>query len=317
MGRSNSIQYDILQAALPQTANNNTAKVYKRAAKDFGAWAREQGFKSIQAIHDAGATVVLQQYEQHLELQTGSPASIHTRLAPLCKGLGVSMADIDKPKRDAGSLSRSRNAENNSQGKKEALSPKYARLVALQSAVGIRRAELGRLKGGDLVTDQEGCLCIRVIRGKGGKNQLQRILPQHQGTVMRIMAAIRPDHQVFSPEEMANCIDLHSMRASLAREAYAYYADRLQSEPGYRDQLRGELQRRWRICQDQRRSGAAWQRFRNELYNQEPYKLRGANRQAAAAHGRPVEYDRLAMMAVSVFHLSHWRLDVTAVNYLS
>lgn len=317
MGRSNSIQYDILQAALPQTANNNTAKVYKRAAKDFGAWAREQGYKNIQDIRDAGPVAVIQAYEQDLELQTCSPASIHTKLAPICKGLGVSMTDIDKPKRGAGSLSRSRNAENNGQGKKEALNPKYARLVALQSATGIRRAELARLKGGDLTKDQDGYLCIRVIRGKGGKTQLQRILPQHIGTVMRTMAAIQPGHRVFSENEMANCIDLHSMRASLAREAYAYYADRLQSEPGYRDQLRGELQRRWKSCQDQRRSGAAWERFQRELYSQESYKLRGANKQAAAAHGRPVEYDRLAMMAVSVFHLSHWRLDVTAVNYLS
>lgn len=317
MGRSNSIQFDLLQVALPQTANNNTAKIYKREIKKFGAWAREQGLKSVQAIHSAGSVAVLQQYEQFLELQTGSPASIHTRLAPLCKGLGVSMADIDKPKRDAGSLSRSRNAENNSQGKKEALSPKYARLVAFQSATGIRRAELARLKGGDLIKDQDGYLCIRVIRGKGGKTQLQRILPQHIGTVMRTMAAIQPDHRVFSEKEMANCIDLHSMRAEVAREAYNYYADRLQMEPGYRERLRVELQRRWQSCQNQRRSGAAWQRFRRELYSQEPYKLRGANRQAAADRGRPVEYDRLAMMAVSVFHLSHWRLDVTAVNYLA
>ncbi|MDI9243580.1 hypothetical protein [Fusibacillus kribbianus] len=317
MGKTNSVQYDLLQAALPQTANNNTTKTYKRSIKAFGIWAREQGYKNVQAIRDAGSVAVLQQYEQFLELQTSSPASIHTRLAPICKGLGVSMADIDKPKRGAESLSRSRDRENNKQGKKEAISAKYARLVAFQSAVGIRRAELARLKGGDLVTDQEGCLCIRVIRGKGGKNQLQRILPQHQGTVIRIMTAIRSDQQVFSAEEMANCIDLHSMRAELARDAYVYYANRLQTEPGYRDQLRGELQRRWQSCQNQRRSGAAWQRFRRELYSQEPYKLRGANRQAAANRGRPVEYDRLAMMAVSVFHLSHWRLDVTAVNYLA
>lgn len=317
MGRSNSIQFDLLQVALPQTANNNTAKIYKREIKKFGAWARERGFKSVQAIHSAGSVAVLQQYEQFLELQTGSPATIHTKLAPICKGLGVPMSDVNKPKRGAGSLSRSRGGENNQQGKKEALSPKFARLVAFQRSTGIRRAELARLKGGDLVKDQDGYLCIRVIRGKGGKSQLQRILPQHTGTAIRTMAAIRPDQHVFSADEMANCIDLHSMRAELARDAYVYYANRLQTEPGYRDQLRGELQRRWQSCQDQRRSGAAWQRFRRELYSQEPYKLRGANRQAAADRGRPVEYDRLAMMAVSVFHLSHWRLDVTSVNYLT
>ena len=36
----------------------------------------------------------------------------------------------------------------------------------------------------------------------------------------------------------------------------------------------------------------------------------------ARAAGVPTEYSRLALLAVSVFHLSHWRLDVTVTNYL-
>ena len=36
----------------------------------------------------------------------------------------------------------------------------------------------------------------------------------------------------------------------------------------------------------------------------------------AEKNGLPVVYDRLAVMAVSVFHLSHWRCDVTVDNYL-
>lgn len=46
------------------------------------------------------------------------------------------------------------------------------------------------------------------------------------------------------------------------------------------------------------------------------YKLRGANSQLARRLGRPTEYDRLAVLATSVFHLSHWRCDVTVSNYL-
>ena len=48
----------------------------------------------------------------------------------------------------------------------------------------------------------------------------------------------------------------------------------------------------------------------------EPYKLRGENRQKAIEQGKETEYNRLALMMVSVFHLSHWRLDVTVTNYL-
>ncbi len=45
------------------------------------------------------------------------------------------------------------------------------------------------------------------------------------------------------------------------------------------------------------------------------YKLRGKNREKALKDGLAVEYDRLAVFAVSVFHLSHWRLD-SLTNYL-
>ena len=46
------------------------------------------------------------------------------------------------------------------------------------------------------------------------------------------------------------------------------------------------------------------------------YKLRGETKRLAELHGLPVSYDRLAVMAVSIYHLAHWRLDVTVDNYL-
>ena len=46
------------------------------------------------------------------------------------------------------------------------------------------------------------------------------------------------------------------------------------------------------------------------------YYLRSRNRKFALEHNLPVAYNRLALMAVSVFHLSHWRLDVTVCNYI-
>lgn len=317
IGRTNSIQYDLLQAALPQQANNNTAKAYKRAVKRFAAWARQQGYKSVRMIRDAGSVAAIQAYEQALELQTQSPSTIHTHLAPICKGLGVPMDAITKPKRAAGAIKRGRNDQNNKQGKSEAVSVKYERLVALQRAVGIRRSELAHLTGSDLIKDSAGEWCVRVRRGKGGKEQLQRILPQHLETVRYIMAQVGPDQRVFVAAEMANCIDLHNMRSELAKEAYDYYAGRLESDPGYRQALRRDLMARWMEGHGRFDDRAGADRFATELSNPVPYRLRGANKAAAIAHGRPVEYDRLAMMAVSVYHLSHWRLDVTSVNYLT
>jgi hypothetical protein len=56
-------------------------------------------------------------------------------------------------------------------------------------------------------------------------------------------------------------------------------------------------------------------RFRKQMEDG-TYYLRGANRQAAIERGRPVEYDRLGLLAVSVFSLSHWRLDVVSKFYI-
>ena len=46
------------------------------------------------------------------------------------------------------------------------------------------------------------------------------------------------------------------------------------------------------------------------------YFVRGKNKELAIKNGLPLSYDRLAVMAVSVFHLSHWRCDVTIANYI-
>ena len=46
------------------------------------------------------------------------------------------------------------------------------------------------------------------------------------------------------------------------------------------------------------------------------WDAKGASKQRAMELGRPTSYDRLALLAVSVFHLSHWRLDVTVSNYM-
>lgn len=114
-------------------------------------------------------------------------------------------------------------------------------------------------------------------------------------------------------EEMQNKIDLHGLRREHAQRAYEYYADRLKNEPGYKYELRKELAARYR---EFHRPGDSNKRFLYDIMNEKPYELRGENRQKAIEQGKETEYNRLALMAVSVLHLSHWRLGVTATNYL-
>jgi len=179
------------------------------------------------------------------------------------------------------------------------------RLHDFAAVVGIRRAEYTRLRGDDLVYDESGYLCVQVKRGKGGKFQLQRILP---GDEMFVRAHFDGSASlVFKKAELDNQIDLHHLRAVQAQRAYRYYEMRLRNEPEYRRQLEVEIRAWWR-----KYNKCRWKQREFEG----AYKLRGANSQLARRLGRPTEYDRLAVMATSVFHLSHRRCDVTVSNYL-
>ena len=81
----------------------------------------------------------------------------------------------------------------------------------------------------------------------------------------------------------------------------------MESEPGYRDQLYKEIQRRWSKYN---------KRAFDPLEAQGYYHVRGKNRELAIKNGLPTKYDRLALLATNIFHLSHWRNNVAANNYL-
>jgi hypothetical protein len=312
MGRYRSIQSTLIEAALKGITDNQTVTAYKKDCKLFAVYCKAQGVKRPDQLQGKEKEL-LQGYEKELEASEYSPATIHRRLAAPCKATGINMNEIEKPKRTSGKITRSRREEANKQGKREAEDEKYNRLVTFQRAVGIRRAELARLTATDLTTDESGYLCVYVAKGKGGKRQLQRLLPEDEGTVLKIFQNADPEQKLFSKEELQNKIDLHGIRREHAQRAYKYYADRLKNEPEYKYELRKELAARYK---EFHRPGDSNKRFLHDIMNEEPYKLRGENRQKAIEQDKETEYNRLALMAISVFCLSHWRLDVTVTNYL-
>ncbi len=98
-----------------------------------------------------------------------------------------------------------------------------------------------------------------------------------------------------------------SLDTSASVSGGANYVERLCNEPEYRAQLEAEIKVRWRKYNKRR--------WKQREFG-DSYKLRGSNKELARRLGRPTEYDRLAVLATSVFHLSHWRCDVTVSNYL-
>ena len=139
--------------------------------------------------------------------------------------------------------------------------------------------------------------------------------------VREIFAGVAPDQKVFSKAEMSNVINLHGMRAQHGRDCYQHYLRLITTKHGAADSLRQTILKRWEAGHERLHASdqKAWERQRERFVadcDDRPYRLRGENLAKAQALGLPEEYNRLALMSVSVFHLSHWRLDVTVTNYV-
>ena len=301
--------------------SNHTKSNYMHACKSFDVWRKDAGLSNKYVREHPRESVV--RWAVHLKTSGISQSTIHTMVAGCCCGLGIPSNGIvkhgtamDKTK-SLGHSERAQAARENKRNKD---------IVRFQSMVGGRRAALGRLTGNCFVYDESGCPCVLFERDKGGKSHKQRIRPEDVAEVKAYFDAVGPDELLFP--QIDHDLDLHGLRAAHSRRMYQYYRSGLCSTPQGREQLRQQLWARytdpeigckaWLIAKeknDKARMRKLEYRFRQQMADG-TYYLRGANRQAAIERGRPVEYDRLGLLAVSVFSLSHWRLDVAAKSYL-
>ena len=307
-----NLKYQIKEVELVRLEKANvpmltqTEKQYRNHAIKFANWCKEQyGCRMLEEC-----STHVQDYADFLVAQGRSPSTVHTYLAGICRICGVPLADIQKPIRVVAENTRSRGTkavDSRSDSSREA-SP---RLYDFARIVGIRRAEYLHL-----APDDFGNWCIRVKKGKGGKRQLQRILPEELPAIKAAFDAPTDDRHLFSREELKNKIDLHHLRALRAQKMYRYYLDRIETETGYRAQLISEIRHIWGQDDEARKSNGYRAKRWSDMKVTGQYILRGNNRKLAKKHGLPLQYDRLALLAVSIFHLSHWRHDVTVANYL-
>ena len=176
----------------------------------------------------------IQDYANYLTASGKTASTTHTYLASICRVFDIPLSDIKKPIRVVAHNTRSRGRkavdERKDAGRK--VSP---RLYDFASIVGIRRNEYLHLASDDLVVDDFGNWCVRVKKGKGGKQQLQRILPEELKAVKAIFDHPADESHLFSKVEMENKIDLHHLRALRAQKMYKYYLERICSEAGYRE----------------------------------------------------------------------------------
>ena len=238
----------------------------------------------------------VQWYIDKLRADGKSAPTQHTACAALCKVLQKSMRDFNVDTRYYTDIKKGRSDV-----------PPVAQnyVEELNVAIGVRRAELMDFLVRDVVERPEG-LVLHVLKGKGGKEQYQRILPTRQEYIRKFIRHKSPNEPLVCPKDAKGKENLHALRRIIAKEGLDYYTRRLQSEPGYRDQLKREIldyARRFKKVEKLVKSND-WRRI------EKPYTTRPHDR------SKPQTFDRLAILAVSVFHLSHWRCGVAVTNYL-
>ena len=312
-----NLKYQIKEVELARLEKANvpmltqTEKPYRNHAIKFANWCKEQ--YGCRTLDECSAHI--QDYADFLVVQGRSPSTIHTYLAGICRICGVPLADIQKPIRVVAENTRSRGMKAVDE-RKDAGREASPRLYDFAVIVGIRRNEYLHLTPDDLVFDDFGHPCVLVRKGKDGKRQLQRILPDELPAIKAVFDNPADAGHLFPKAEINNKIDLHHLRALRAQKMYRYYLDKIENEHGYRAQLINEIRHVWEHDDEARKENGYKAKRWSDMKVTGNYILRGNNRKLAKKHGLPLQYDRLALLAVSIFHLSHWRHDVTVANYL-
>lgn len=303
----------IMQEATAQLTQPHdlTRKSYIKTFRYFVAYCRQNyDAKTLDECKN-----YIQQYSDYLQAAGYTASTAHTYLASVCSVLKIPMSDVRKPLRKTSDYTRGRTPKKYPTAKEDLYDVRWDYLVRFQAAAGIRKNELRNLKTSDFVKDESGydCICIRC--GKGGKYQLNRLLPKDVEMVKEYFSNADPDAYVFDKKYFQNNLNLHKLRSDAAKEYYSYVLHRLQTEPGYREQLLDEVEKRWNLYNLDPVTGKP-KYFDRQRLTTGYYYLRGDLRRKAKEQNKPIKYDKLALLATSVFKLSHFRLDVCVHSYM-
>ena len=309
--RKLTITQQIMQVAIEKLSkyqNDVTRKMYTCQFKSYVKFCREHF--NVRTFEDCREHI--QDYSDYLQTENYTASTIHTYLASVCAVYEINLETIQKPTRHTADYVRGRNIKN-IDSKNDLDNPEWHHIVEFQRKVGIRRAELIRLQGSDFVCDESGYFCVRVKKGKGGKCQYQRILEKDIEFVKSYFDGVAENEYIFDRKYFENDLNFHGLRASAAKSYYREQLKQIKSDPRYAEQLEKEIRARWEKMNLNRKGQS--KKFK-EIEIKGIYTLRGKNRELALKKGLPIHYDKLALLATSIFKLSHWRNDVTVASYM-
>lgn len=306
----------------------DTLRAYSRNIDKFCDWLQEKyGVKREQQLdricneRDLRRQDIIQQYaDEMVDAGRLKATSLHTYLAPVCKGLSVKMKDIDKPIRKSADIVKNTIRSTNERGQKEQLQERLQPMLELASIVPVRPQALVRLTTDCITRTPQGDPVVSV-RDKGGKISLQILLPGEEARVRELLSKdlsgrpVAPGERPFSKKDLGH-IAWSQFRAKRSQELERHFERVFAQDPAAR------LPWIDRICELYKEShpsfsAAKIRKYREDLERPGRYALRGGNLARAKELGRPTSYDRVALRIASVYGLSHWVDETTVRNYLT
>lgn len=279
--------------------SENTLQTYLREVNKFADYLYSKGLSKITLEE---CTQYIQPYMNYLVDKRLSSTSIHTALARICKATHTYMRDFSIPQRSIADTKRGKKAVRNDKYNEK----NHREILEANRLFGLRRNELKNLKVKDIEFRADGVVLVHT-KGKGGKNNVQVFTDENE--IQRIKEYIQgklPNDRVFSPNMFKNDCDLHHQRELRAKDVYNKVCEDMAKNPNRREYYRDYIFSEFEIRD---------KKVPNNI--DIPYICRGKNRERLIREGKPIQYDRIASMYVSLTVLNHYRVDTTIQNYIS
>lgn len=269
---------------------------YIKVIKRFCKYLKEKFQTSHLTMFEAEKYI--QEYIDVREARGLSADTLNTDLSALCKVFGRRTIEFRHPPRHGAHLKNDPTKYNTETGE-------TTRDVGVTT--GLRRRELAHLKVDDIKFIDSETVHIFSI-GKGGK---------HNRKVLKgIVAVAKLKEYISRAEKTGNDFlltkaearvpdGLHYCRAMCAQNTYYAVLQDMENDPAKRAEYIQKIKDEFKRCK---------RKLKEDL--NKPYCLRGYNKKAAESINKPVVYDRVAAMYVSLFILHHFRTNTTILHYL-
>lgn len=287
-----------------------TRKQYIRNMKYFVQYCRSE--HNCRTLDEC--KVHIDEYIKHLISRNLSASTIHTYAAAIAAVYKIPLHTIEKPTRVISEFTRGRKEIQYPHSSQDLENPTYKRLIEFAEKTGIRRAEYAKLKKSSWVIDPStGKHCIFVARGKHGKQQYQLVRDEDVPWFEKFFAAVPDDEYLFSKQEMNNRINLHKFRSDNAKRWYAELEQKLKDDPSYANVMIEQIKAR---IENSTNPKTGKPRKFDEQSVSGHYYLRGFLRRKCISENKPIKFNRLIVLFISVHVLAHYRCNVCIQNYL-